>query len=508
MKGIFKRFFPTKSKSKQAKNSSHPESNLDANCIKLTRDQHQVSRKNISKNALKVLYRLNQAGYQAYLVGGGVRDLLLGLRPKDFDVATDATPEQVKAEFRNCRLIGRRFRLAHILYGREIIEVATFRANHPEANVSDKKSSKKDLSRTSAQGMLMRDNVYGSLAEDAFRRDFTVNALYYRVTDFAILDYTGGLEDLHKKQLKFIGDPEERYREDPVRILRAIRLSCKIKLKIENNTQAPIKQLAQLLTHVSSARLWDESNKMLLAGHAQATFNSLKDQGVAEYLFPATIQSLNNQSQGKQPTQQPNFNHFVQAALKNTDKRIADQQPVTPAFLFAVFLWQPLLDQIEIFSQKGMPSYEARQKAASHVMTEQQQCIGIPKRFSMMAKEIWQLQFRLANRRRKSVFSLFQHPRFRAAYDFLCLRAGEDSELQELADWWTEFQPLDEQARNQMIKQAETTLNQSQPKHKKKSTGKNKRRSQSKSKTVKSQPLKTSTANTIPSADQSRGKND
>ncbi|MDQ7049617.1 MAG: polynucleotide adenylyltransferase PcnB [Enterobacterales bacterium] len=444
----------------------------------LTRDQHQVSRKNISKNALKVLYRLNQAGYQAYLVGGGVRDLLLGLRPKDFDVATDATPEQIKAEFRNCRLIGRRFRLAHILYGREIIEVATFRANHPEASVSNKKPSKRDLSRTSEQGMLVRDNVYGSLVDDAFRRDFTVNALYYRVTDFAILDYTGGLKDLDKRQLKFIGDPEERYREDPVRILRAIRLSCKINLQIETKTHAPIKQLAQLLTHVSSARLWDESNKMLLAGHAQATFNSLKQHGVAQYLFPLTIQSLNDTS-----SQAQNFNQFVQSALKNTDKRIADQQPVTPAFLFAVFLWQPLLEQIELFNHKGMPPYEARQKAASQVMTTQQQCIGIPKRFSMMAKEIWSLQFRLGVRRRKSVFSVIQHPRFRAAYDFLCLRAASDTELQELADWWTEFQILDDQDRNQMLQRTEKQLNPKNLKPKKKVNSKNKhRRSRTKTK--------------------------
>ncbi len=484
MKSIFKKFFTKKNKQNNSLRSSVDLTDVSqVQPVLLDRSQHCVSRKNISKNALKVLYRLNQAGYQAYLVGGGVRDLLLGLHPKDFDVATDATPEQIKREFRNCRLIGRRFRLAHILYGREVIEVATFRANHPAEKSHLDNQGKHAKSRTSAEGMLTRDNVYGTLAEDAFRRDFTVNALYYRVTDFAILDYTGGLEDLKKKQLKLIGDPDARYREDPVRILRAIRLACKLSLQIEQDTQSPVQELAQLLTHVSSARLWDESNKMLLAGKAQATFNALKEQGVADYLFPATIRSLDSPNK----PQAAHFNRFIQAALKNTDKRIAAQQPVTPAFLFAVFLWQPLLETIETLNQQGLPLYEARQKAASQVMSNQQLTIGIPKRFSMMAKEIWNLQFRLQNKRRKSIFSVFQHPRFRAAYDFLCLRAGDDTELQELAQWWTDFQDCDDQARNQMIKSAEKNHNKRSAKAKKPSKNKKNYRKSNKNK-AKSPP--------------------
>ncbi|MBV1908163.1 MAG: polynucleotide adenylyltransferase PcnB [Kangiellaceae bacterium] len=426
-----------------------------ANARVLSRDAHSVSRKNISNSALKVLYRLNEAGYEAYLVGGGVRDILLGLQPKDFDVATDATPEEVQKVFRNCRLIGRRFRLAHILFGREVIEVATFRANHDsQPNPTQSKSSKNDLSRTSDHGMLMRDNVYGNIVEDAFRRDFTINALYYTVKDFSVIDYTHGLEDLAARKLRLIGEPEARYREDPVRILRAIRLACKLSLDIEKETAKPIKQLAELLSHVSSARLWDESNKMLLAGHAQSTWNMLHELGVAKFLFPDTIQCLEDNAAPKSA-----FSQFIQAALKSTDSRIANKLPVTPAFLFAVVLWEPINRLSIELKSKGMPAYEASQRAATRVMEKQRQVIGIPKRFSMVAKEIWALQHRLHNRRKKSVFSLIAHPRFRAAYDFLCLRAGDDAELNKLADWWTRYQELNAEQRNQFLNEVEHSPN-------------------------------------------------
>ncbi|MCF6193519.1 MAG: polynucleotide adenylyltransferase PcnB, partial [Kangiellaceae bacterium] len=428
----------------------------------LTRGQHCVSRKKISKNALKVLYKLNEAGYQAYLVGGGVRDILLGLQPKDFDVATNATPEEIQSEFRNCRLIGRRFRLAHILFGREVIEVATFRAGHEQGNVSSavndqrpldsrpkKHKGKDDRARKSDHGMLVRDNVYGSIIEDAFRRDFTVNALYYTVSDFSVIDYTQGLEDLAARKLRLIGDPDERYREDPVRILRAIRLSCKLGLTIEKHSAQPIEELASLLSHVSSARLWDESNKLLLAGHAEKTWNSLCEHKVAQYLFPQTIESLQNCTTN---IASQAAHDFIRSALANTDKRIANNQPVTPAFLFAVFLWQPLQDRVAYFQTKGMPAYEAHQKAASIVMDKQRETIGIPKRFSAIAKEMWALQFRLTNRRRKGVQSLISHVRFRAAYDFLCLRAGEDEELKELAKWWTDYQDADAKDQDLLLK--------------------------------------------------------
>jgi len=405
--------------------------------VVLQRAEHQVSRKQISKNALKVLYRLNNAGFEAYLVGGGVRDILLGLSPKDFDIATDATPEQVSKLFRNCRLIGRRFRLAHILFGREVIEVATFRASHDNTSSSH--------AQTSEQGLLVRDNVYGNLEEDAFRRDFTVNALYYCAKDFSVRDHVGGLADLQARQLRLIGDAQARYQEDPVRILRAIRLSCKLDLAIEKQTAAPIAELSEMLEHVSPARLWDECSKLFLAGYAAKTWRSLVDFDVAPHLFRQTCDAL---AQDNNRT----FAHFVEAALSSTDKRISQDLPVTPAFLFAVFLWQPMQKLTQSLIVKGLPPYEASQKAATQVLETQRRAIAIPKRFSLVAREIWSLQHRLTNRRKRNVDNLIQHQRFRAAYDFLCLRAGDDPELQELAKWWTDYQDAAAEQRSHMVK--------------------------------------------------------
>jgi len=429
--------------------------------VLVPRNEHSVSRKDISRNATKVLYRLNEAGFQAYLVGGGVRDILLGLHPKDFDIATDATPEEINKLFRNSRIIGRRFRLVHIMFGREVIEVATFRAGHDDSCQSKAK--------TSAHGMLVRDNVFGNLEEDAFRRDFTVNALYYTVEDFSVLDYVGGLEDLEKKQLRLIGDPMTRYREDPVRILRAIRLSCKLGLSIEPKTAAPIKGLAEMLAHISPARLWEESNKLFLAGHAYKTWHELLKREVAQHLFPETINALKKETSGK-------FAAFIDQALNSTDKRIQQQQPVTPAFLFAVFLWQPVQDETQRLLKKGMVAYEASQKSASKMFDRQRQTIAVPKRFSITAREIWSLQFRLFNRRKKNVDSLIAHPKFRAAYDFLCLRAGKEQELKELADWWTDFQNAAPENRFEMIKKAtKDTPNRNKRRRKSNSFNKNKK---------------------------------
>ncbi len=415
----------------------------------LARKSHSVSRRKMSKNALKVLNRLNNAGYQAYLVGGGVRDILLGLSPKDFDIATDATPEQIKREFKNCRLIGRRFRLAHILYGREVIEVATFRANHED--------SPDRHARTSEQGLLVRDNVFGNIEEDAFRRDFTVNALYYSAKDFTLLDHVGGLADLEKRQLRLIGDPVTRYREDPVRILRAIRLSCKLELNIESATAAPIKELSELLEHISPARLWDESNKLFLSGHARKIWQALLDYEVLPHLFKTTFHSLNHDKNGE-------FNAFIHAALESTDRRILKNMPVTPAFLFAVFLWQPMRTHSQNLLKKNYSLSDASQKAANQVFDEQRKTIAIPKRFTMTVREIWDLQHRLTNRRRKSVDTIMQHPKFRAAYDFLCLRALNDNQLSELARWWTDYQDASQEERYKLIK----NVNQSNPQRKSK----------------------------------------
>ncbi|NVJ59550.1 MAG: polynucleotide adenylyltransferase PcnB [Gammaproteobacteria bacterium] len=401
---------------------SRPE-NTSGQSVVLSRDQHQVSRKQISSNALKVLNRLHRANFEAYLVGGGVRDILLGLQPKDFDIATNARPEQIKRLFRNCRVIGRRFRLAHILFGHEIIEVATFRASHSEESPHGQQHE---------SGILVRDNVYGSLEDDARRRDFTINALYYSSSDFTVRDFTGGLEDLKKRQLRLIGDPTTRYGEDPVRMLRAVRLATKLELAIEQSTAKPIASHAHLLKNVSTARLWDESHKLLLAGYAKATVEALRQYGLFEYLFPATDKALKIAPDDSLST-------FINEALDSTDERARQEKPITPAFLYAVFLWQPLQTRAEQLLAQGMSHNDAYHKAMGQVIQEQNSFISIPKRFSMVIRDIWSLQPRLEYRNHKS-FKLLEHPKFRAAYDFLVLRSKADETLASSATWWTRFQ--------------------------------------------------------------------
>ncbi len=402
--------------------------------VLIPRDQHNISRKNISKSALKVLYRLDEAGYAAFIVGGGVRDLLLDLRPKDFDIATNATPEQVKELFRNCRLVGRRFRLAHILFGREVIEVATFRSGdleHPHR-------------QTGSEGLVLRDNVFGSIEEDAWRRDFTVNALYYNIADFSVLDFCGGMADLDDRLMHIIGDPEQRYREDPVRMLRALRLACKLDLDLSVETADPIPELADLLSQVSPARLWDECGKLFLAGHARATWDALYEYGLLAPMFPQTWRSLQHDESGA-------FSAFIEAALDNTDARIADGKPVTPAFLFAVFLWQPLQDLVRDMQQRGTGYNEAVFKAAGKVLAVQNESVSVPRRFGLVIRDIWALQIRLPARHRHKSLTTFSHPRFRAGYDFLLLRSAAEPELRDLVDWWTRFQEVDEAGQKGML---------------------------------------------------------
>ena len=299
-----------------------------------SRDQHEVSRNDISPNAVKVLYRLHNAGFRACLVGGGVRDILLGLKPKDFDVATDASPEQVNDLFRNCRLIGRRFRLAHILFGREIIEVATFRGHHAQdASNNVEKNDKKSPSHSSSEGMILRDNVFGSIEEDAIRRDFTVNALYYDISDFSVQDFCHGMEDLDDRLLRMIGDPETRYREDPVRMLRAVRLAVKLDLDIEEHTAKPLKKLSTLLSDIPTARLWDESHKLFLSGYSAPTFAMLEQYDLLTPMLPQMSKSIEDNNN-------PDFRAFIQDALQNSDKRIQANKSLNPAFLYACFLWQ------------------------------------------------------------------------------------------------------------------------------------------------------------------------
>ncbi len=373
-------------------------------------------------------------------MGGGVRDLLLGREPKDFDVATDATPEQVKEVFRNCRLIGRRFRLAHVHFGRDIIEVATFRSMQDESQGD----------RETENGMLVRDNIYGSIEEDALRRDFTINALYYNIDDFSVVDYAGGLDDLRAGMLRLLGDPETRYREDPVRMLRAVRFSAKLGFMINPACEKPLFELGDLLQSVPAARLFEEVLKLFMAGVALETFEKLRHYGLFGELFPQTEKSLSHEDHEFPIT-------FVNRGLKNTDIRISEGKPVTPAFLFAVLLWEPVRLLAKRLIAAGDSPLQAMQEAGTDILMRQLDRVSIPKRFSIPMREIWNLQHRFEQRAGKRPHRLLTHPRFRAAYDFLLLRAESGEADQELADWWTRFQETEGEERNQLIRQANST---------------------------------------------------
>lgn len=396
----------------------------------IPRAEHAISRAFISESALKVLYRLKSAGFQSYLVGGGVRDLLLGREPKDFDVATDASPEQVQALFRNCRLIGRRFRLAHVRFGGDTIEVATFRATH-QYEIDDEDSSR-DLTLHES-GRILRDNVYGTLEQDAFRRDFSINALYYDIRDFSIVDYVGGLADLRAGQLRLIGDPEQRYREDPVRMLRAARFAAKLGFRIHPQTEQPITRLAPLLSDIPPARLFEEILKLFLYGFGVQAFESLRHYGLFAQLFPGTDAALSVEEQG--------FPHvFIAKALASTDARVAEGRPVTPAFLLAALLWEPVRQRAAALQASGMHPGDAYRQAAHEVVDEQVTHVALPRRFVTPMIEIYQMQPRFLQREGKRPMRLLGHPRFRAAYDFLLLRAEAGDAEQDLADWWTQLQ--------------------------------------------------------------------
>ncbi len=407
--------------------------------IVIPRPDHSISRANISEPALKVLYRLKGEGYQAYLVGGGVRDLLLGREPKDFDVATDATPEEVRKVFRNCRLIGRRFRLAHVQFGREIIEVATFRGGGDLPKECDNEGE-----RRVENGMIVRDNIYGSIEEDALRRDFTVNALYYSIADFSVLDFAGGVADLQRGCLRLIGDPEQRYREDPVRMLRAVRFASKLGLQLDVSCEKPLHELGSLLHVVPAARLFEEVLKLFHTGYALNAFEKLRHYDLFKYLFPETERSLSHEEFDFPMT-------FVHRGLDNTDKRIAEQKPVTPAFLFAVLLWEPVRLRARMLEKDQSPA-AAVQQAGSEVLARQQDHVAVPKRFTLQMREIWGMQHRFEGRRGKRPYRLIGHPRFRAAYDFLLLRAEAGEAEMELAQWWTQFQEVNAEERGNMAR--------------------------------------------------------
>lgn len=391
--------------------------------------EHSVTRKSIGRSALKVLDKLHEAGHSAYLVGGGVRDALVGLKPKDFDVATDASPETIRALFRNSRIIGRRFRLVHVVYGREIIEVATFRAAHDTGEGGE----------IGAAGRIVRDNVFGTIEEDAYRRDFSVNALYYNIADGSVVDYVGGLADLDRGVFQLIGEPKTRCEEDPVRVLRAVRLAAKLKFSIEPSTLDAMRMTSSELSATPPPRLFEEVLKLFQGGYALRSFHSIREHDLLTYLFPMLDKRL------KQGDEQ--LVSMLDAALTNTDKRVAQGKPITPAYLLAFMLWPDVEERARNECQDGSTINDALFTAADSVLATQLKIISIPRRFSGPMKEIWQMQPRLERLKNGRALKLMEDRRFRAAYDFLCLRATTDERLKASAAWWTKVQTLDEEGR-------------------------------------------------------------
>ena len=413
--------------------------NKQHQALSLSASKLGISSASINSQALSIVKALTKAKYQAYLVGGCVRDLLLGVEPKDFDIATNATPEQIKSVLPSTRIIGRRFRLAHVHFGRDYYEVATFRAPHDNS----------DKGQVGQEGRIIHDNVYGTIEEDAVRRDFAINALFYDVQNDKILDFVGGMDDLEKRQLRLIGDPETRYREDPVRMLRAIRFAGKLGLSIEDESEAPIRELAPLLTNIAPARLFDESLKLFHSGKSVPVLELLREYGLFQCLFPATEAALNKDKDGF-------FKALIHDSLNNTDTRINAGMSVTPAFLFAVMLWKPMRKAAAVYREESYPELQAMQLASSDVLAQQVKSTAVPRRFSNVTREIWLQQSRFDQKSHRRAMGFLDNRRFRAAFDFLCLRsvAEQNLELQADAEWWEEFQKIDSEAQIEMCKAA------------------------------------------------------
>jgi len=397
---------------------------------KISAKQLKINKNLISQAALKTCDGLQKAGFEAYIVGGAVRDLMLNYQPKDFDIATNATPEQVNKIFRRSRMIGRRFRLVHVMWGNETIEVSTFRGHHQsdgDAQVND-------------SGRILRDNIFGNIEEDAVRRDFTINAMYYDPVSDTVLDFHNGAADIKAKLLRMIGDPKTRYKEDPVRMLRAVRLSAKLGLKIEAKTQAPILALADLLQDVPPSRLFDEMLKLFLSGHAIESINILRAQNLHHGLLPLLDVVL----------EQPLGEKFVMLALKNTDDRINQDKSSNPSFLFAALLWHEVLSAWQTYKNDN-PPIPALYMAMDEVIGLQAAKLAIHNRFVSTMKEIWSMQPRFEQRAGKRPFGLLAHPRYRAAYDFILLRCESGELPTEVGEWWTTFADANTETRAAML---------------------------------------------------------
>src|SRR5687767_11848196 len=397
--------------------------------VRMPRGKHSLPRDGLSPAAAKVCTVLREGGFQAYVVGGAVRDLLLGIEPKDFDIATDARPEQIKPLCRRAIIIGRRFRLVHVLMGQDTVEVSTFRAADPDTSEKDE------------HGRVLRDNVFGTQEEDARRRDFTVNALYYDPATEEVVDFHGGMADLKKRVMRIIGDPVTRYREDPVRMLRAVRLGAKLGLTLDAATREPIRQMAPLMERVPPARLFDEMLKLLLSGHASACLRQLREVGLHKGLLPLLDVIL----------EQPLGERFVTLALAQTDERVQTDRPVSPAFLFAALLWHEVLAASKARQGRGERPTQALESAMDEVLDTQCAKLAITRRLTATMREVWAMQPRFEGRSGNRAYRLLEAPRFQIAYDFLALRAASGEMPAELEAWWRGFQSADPEARKAML---------------------------------------------------------
>ncbi|MDH2997795.1 poly(A) polymerase [Pasteurellaceae bacterium LFhippo2] len=430
----------TKSTPKKKQNKQAVPSHILHKKFTINASHYGITPKNFPNNAISIVNKLQNNGYEAYIVGGCIRDLLLGQKAKDFDIATNARPEEIQKIFgRQCRIIGRRFRLAHIVYGREIYEVATFRADH-HTNATEK------MSKTSDAGMLLRDNVYGTLREDAERRDFSVNALYYDVTHNLIFDFFNGIDDLKASKLNLIGDPVTRYQEDPVRMLRAVRFMAKLDMFLDKASDEPIDKMAHLLGNIPPARLFDESLKLLQSGSGFKTYELLRKYGLFEQLFPVLSQFFTEYADS-------NTERMISKALNSTDDRIRDDLRVNPAFLFAALLWYPLREKIdELKNEGGLNSYDAMMLAANEILAESCKAVALHRRYTAVIRDIWALQFQFPKRTGKRPQQTLEHIKFRAGFDLLVMRAEiEGGDLVELSAWWHEYQFSNDSQRSDML---------------------------------------------------------
>lgn len=395
----------------------------------LSAKEHGINPELLSSNAVRVTQTLQENGFKAFVVGGAVRDLLLGVKPKDFDIATNATPEQVKRLFRRAFIIGRRFQIVHVMFGQDLLEVTTFRGAATDGAPKDE------------HGRVLRDNTFGEQHEDAARRDFTINAMYYDPATQTVLDYHGGIADIRKKILRIIGVPEARYREDPVRMLRVVRFAAKLQFSIDEATRAPIPVMAALINNVPVARVFDEMLKLLMSGHAMACLQQLRKAGLHHGLMPLLDVVL----------EQPLGEKFVTLALANTDERVRQGKPVSPGFLFASLLWHQVLEKWEAYKAAGEMAIPALHLAADDVLNKQTDSLALQRKIGSDMRDIWAMQPRFEKRVGKSPYKLLEHPRLRAGYDFLLLRCASGEIDAEIGEWWTAFMEGDGSEREHLL---------------------------------------------------------